>query len=227
LNWNSADDLQRLLNEYTRAESVPDLLKPYVPYSNIWPTIEVDDASVSSNSTQQNTEKVDTQKFAHIDAPQSRVIPGSRSHDTGLSLITSSSESKKEIQDLPKETEQTSSISPQPLSDVKILPITSSIAPVAEALEEENVTDFVSLEDISPDDILPGPARSNYDGSDTESFYSLNLDEDASSHSEQKDLPKIPERKYRYRKTIVPTQKQIKVMELVDGKNEIVFEIEV
>ena len=34
-------------------------------------------------------------------------------------------------------------------------------------------------------------------------------------------------RKYLYRKSLLPTQQQLKDMNLVDGENEIVFEVEV
>ena len=105
--------------------------------------------------------------------------------------------------------------------------------------EDENVMtndDFLSLHDISHDDILPGPARGDvYDGSDTDSFYSLSLDDGdagqvsaagaaSTANDEKKRL--VP-RKYLYRKTLVPTQAQIQAMELQDGQNEIVFEVEV
>ena len=112
----------------------------------------------------------------------------------------------------------------------------------------------LQLLDISLEDICPGPARGDiYDGdSDTDSYYSLSLDEGESSRSMSFDDSRADSsaglpppalegafaatgspsgrriaRKYLYRKSLLPTQQQLKDMNLVDGENEIVFEVEV
>ena len=128
----------------------------------------------------------------------------------------------------------------------------------------------LSLLEISLEDICPGPARGEMygyqcnDASDTESYYSLSLDEgdegaatDADNGPEDGSsigiaVPRIVTygnfssvpyvmcgtadhtevsrkiaRKYLYRKSLVPTQGQLESMGLVDGENEIIFEVDV
>jgi hypothetical protein len=235
LNWNSADDFQRLLNEYTTADAVPDLLLPYVNYSNVWPTVDHDETS-----TQTSANAADEKIPRNL-----QTIASSRSHDTGLAMIgiqkkkqlsednSSTSKAREDKEENPK----VNLIASPKLVSISDEKMKSSADVMAdEALKEDDGIEFLSLEDISADEILPGPAREVYDGSDTESFYSLNLDDDNCSHSsgsasasasEKKSSTTTTERKYRYRKTLVPSQEQIKSMELVDGMNEINFEVEV
>lgn len=220
LNWNSADDFQRLLNEYTSADAVPDLLKPYINYSNIWPTGEIEDGDLQAKISQ----NLSSPKFS-INSP---TLISSTSHDSGLAMIAKNIETKI----LPVSPEEVSKIDTIGSPPLNILPDGKSKTMIYdtddnEALQEEEVVEFLSLEDISPDEILPGPAREVYDGSDTDSFYSLSLDDETSSHTSGQTGQNNPDRKYRYRKTLIPTQDQIKLMDLQDGMNEINFEVEV
>jgi hypothetical protein len=236
LNWNSADDFQRLLNEYTNADAVPDLLLPYVTYPNAWPTVDTD----HETSTVQTLSSISANLSDDTTPRQIQSLTLSRSHDTGLSMIglkTQESKKQSSTEDFKEKSPTLTFIASPKLtaqSDEKTKGSTEVVV-ADEALKEDDGIEFLSLEDISPDEILPGPAREVYDGSDTDSFYSLNLDDDNLSHSSSSatgsanDPKKTSptERKYRYRKTLVPTQEQIKLMELVDGMNEINFEVEV
>jgi hypothetical protein len=173
LDWNSVEDFQRLINAFSRLETVPDLLKPYRSITSV--------ANDSGNESKG-------------DVVESSV---STSSDTLNVNIGSNS---------------------------RVPPISTTVSkdnhPVTEGMDLQ----VLSLNDISPDDILPGPARGDiYDdtASDTDSYYSLSLDEDETGNPRQ-----IP-RRYLYRKSLVPTQDQILSMELIDGQNELSFEIEV
>ena len=84
--------------------------------------------------------------------------------------------------------------------------------------------ELVSLEDaelslLSLDDISPEPARGDIYDSDTDSYHSLSLEEGESGIAGIK--------KYRYRKSLVPTQEHLLGLDLKDGENEIVFQLEV
>jgi hypothetical protein len=238
LNWNSADDFQRLLNEYTTADAVPDLLKPYVAYSNLWPT-EDNEEVILSTGQKESSKTAIPESFSTIITTQTLSV--SRSHDSALSNLRDA-----------KKTSQPSEVNQSNKADSLGTPLGSPILNSLpdgktnhssnttnfddEALKEGgdgDIVEYLSLEDISPDEILPGPAREVYDGSDTDSFYSLSLEDDNHSHASSAELNKnaqtntTSERKYRYRKTLVPSQEQIKSMNLVDGLNEISFEAEV
>ena len=85
----------------------------------------------------------------------------------------------------------------------------------------ETDVELVSLEDtelclLSLDDISPEPARGDIYDSDTDSFHSLSLEDGESGHT----------KKYRYRKSLIPTQEQLTALALKDGENEIVFQLE-
>ncbi len=141
-----------------------------------------------------------------------------------------------------------------------IAPQDSSSVAVAGDASAKNDSDIsgnldltqLQLLNISLEDICPGPARGDiYDGdSDTDSYYSLSLDEGESARSMSFDDARVDSsagqppllegdvppgsssgrrisRKYLYRKSLLPTQQQLKDMNLVDGENEIVFEVEV
>eukprot|EP00604_Paraphysomonas_vestita_P003357 CAMPEP_0174818958 /NCGR_PEP_ID=MMETSP1107-20130205/1920_1 /TAXON_ID=36770 /ORGANISM="Paraphysomonas vestita, Strain GFlagA" /LENGTH=1171 /DNA_ID=CAMNT_0016031619 /DNA_START=297 /DNA_END=3809 /DNA_ORIENTATION=- len=307
LNWNSADDFQRLLNRYTINDTVPDLLKPYVAYSNLWPTSNNDDDSSTNQSfekdgieTPNKDDKVikgiststslksatnttiisSTSISISSSSPTTTITPNiptlsnSQSHDTGLSLMLSKNNSDNKKQEEIKVFESTvgitSTSTTTTTTTTMIMSNTTTITatsmnviipddkkvnintttgnnngnninsliveekkydPEVLAGNDDDNIEFLSLEDISPDEILPGPARGDYDGSDTDSFYSLNLDDENSSHAsgvvgDSKVNSKDTNRKYRYRKTLVPTQEQIKSLDLTDGKNEITFEVE-
>jgi hypothetical protein len=104
--------------------------------------------------------------------------------------------------------------------------------PASEKLDLQKL----SLLEISLEDICPGPARGELgfnDNSDTDSYYSLSMDESEDEIAGQEPLDHIQgierkiARKYLYRKSLVPTQQQLLAMDLVTGENDIVFEAEV
>ena len=89
-------------------------------------------------------------------------------------------------------------------------------------------TDMLSLDNISPDEI-------RNDESDTESFYSLSIDDVEScsgnnapetSEGGEKRGDHRKSRKYLYRKSLVPSQEQVQAMNLLNGRNEITFQVE-
>ena len=210
------------MNEYTTADAVPDLLKPYVAYSNLWPTEDNDDSVASMGH--------EPLKLTHPESLPSVITSptlfASRSHDSALSMIATNI--RETARPIPPET-NSPNVNSMPDEKTKIISDATNFDD--EALKEEDAVEYLSLEDISPDEILPGPAREVYDGSDTDSFYSLSFEDDNHSHaSGGSGLNKNSnsgERKYRYRKTLVPSQEQIKSMDLTDGLNEISFEAEV
>lgn len=84
-----------------------------------------------------------------------------------------------------------------------------------ESIEDSELS-LLSIEDISPE-----PARGDIYDSDTDSYYSLSLSlEDGESGA-------AGARKYRYRKSLVPTQEHLLELNLKDGENEVVFQLEV
>lgn len=82
--------------------------------------------------------------------------------------------------------------------------------------------EYVSLQDISLEDISPEPARGDVYDSDTDSYTSLSLEGDADAPSG--GLVRV--RKYLYQKSLVPTQEQLQGLNLKDGANTVVFELE-
>lgn len=298
LDWNSVDDFQRLLNECTRQDSVPDLLKPYVT-GTLWGEddenedgsggLDIDLSTSSSNTTGAKVErsaatvggisteqemkalpKLDPSKKkniskAYVDMSSpvelSRGVSNhsgnssvgamaiSKSHGTGLDMmgIATSPPLGLSLAEKPSYAAVTAAadgaivdhgavtvaVDSEELIEVDVDVDDGMIA------AQDTAEDFLSLHDISLDDILPGPARGDvYDGSDTDSFYSLSIDDNEAATSVQqansvdnvkdndKERARVLSRKYLYRKTLVPTQEQIQAMELQDGQNEIVFEVE-
>jgi hypothetical protein len=89
----------------------------------------------------------------------------------------------------------------------------------------------LSLLDISLDEIYPGPARGDmYSDSDSESHRSMSFDE-GDRGSLDEFLTCLPDgrmvaKRYLYRRSLVPTQEQLADMQLEEGANEIIFEVE-
>lgn len=189
-------------------------------------------------------------------------LQASRSHESGLdSLMSSLSElDMSKSLNILENHEQDTFVAASEVEGRDTAPIgpcdVATVGNIAKSiLEVENYAEgkvsidvqVDTLEDISPEDIRPGPARgdiTNTDESDTESFYSLNVDDIESCSSvnqdsverrssldvdvkESDDLRDLPRsRKYLYRKSLVPSQGQLKAMNLVNGQNEITFIVE-
>lgn len=81
--------------------------------------------------------------------------------------------------------------------------------------------DTFSLHDIPLDMISPEPAGGDFYDSDTESYLSLSLDDGESGKNDFKKP-----RKYRYRRVLVPSQDQLRSLDLNDGENEVTFELQ-
>mmetsp|Transcript_20209 Transcript_20209/g.29016 ORF Transcript_20209/g.29016 Transcript_20209/m.29016 type:complete len:1153 (+) Transcript_20209:94-3552(+) len=253
LDWNSVDDFQRLLSECTRADSVPDLLKPYVTNQAAW--VEDMDNSTSSLATDDHPAvgievaskggRVETLPTSPINSS----VSASRSHDTGLNQLSQLAQAgsppqidfdinnhrRKISTEAPgKDAEDLVRMNSLALSDTDPTSMDIGVTEEGSTTGDDGTegVDFLSLHDISADDILPGPARGDvYDGSDTDSFYSLSLEEGEGGAqslygSAQAGTGRVLPRKYLYRKTLVPNQEQIKAMDLQDGENEISFEVE-
>jgi hypothetical protein len=120
--------------------------------------------------------------------------------------------------------------------------------------EGDTDNDNISLQDIDFDDISPEPAGGDFYDSDTDSYLSLSLEDGETGrtssgkagfhavgaafagsktggaaggpHSEGAALPRRRFRRYRYRKVLVPSQEQLELLNLQDGANDIVFELE-
>ena len=121
-------------------------------------------------------------------------------------------------------------------------------APVEVEIETDN--DHISLEDIGLDEISLEPRGGDYNDSDTDSYLSLSLEDgesgsltsgDRESHrgrdrhhrfgeadkaSYLQQYRQQTQRRYRYRKVLVPSQEQLEMLELQDGLNEIEFELD-
>jgi hypothetical protein len=82
-----------------------------------------------------------------------------------------------------------------------------------ESIEDSELS-LLSIEEISPE-----PARGDIYDSDTDSYHSLSL--------EDGEFGVSGARKYRYRKSLVPTQEHLLGLNLKDGENEVVFQLEV
>ena len=121
-----------------------------------------------------------------------------------------------------------------------------SVSSVCEEVEREDIDvdleQDCSVQDIPLDDISPHPARSHmYDNdSDTDSYQSMDEEgsvsgvpgEDAGGGSGEGlatgGVPSAPPaRRYKYRKSLVPSQAQLQSFNLKDGVNEITFLAEV
>ena len=121
-----------------------------------------------------------------------------------------------------------------------------SVSSVCEEVEREDIDvdleQDCSVQDIPLDDISPHPARSHmYDNdSDTDSYQSMDEEgsvsgvpgEDAGGRSGEGlatgGVPSAPPaRRYKYRKSLVPSQAQLQSFNLKDGVNEITFLAEV
>lgn len=120
-------------------------------------------------------------------------------------------------------------------------------APIEVEIETDN--DHISLEDIALDEISLEPTRGDYNDSDTDSYLSLSLEDgesgsltsgDRESHrgkdrhrfgdtdnsSYLQQYRQQTQRRYRYRKVLVPSQEQLEMLDLQDGLNEIEFELD-
>lgn len=102
---------------------------------------------------------------------------------------------------------------------------------VEEEQEGETDGDHLSLQDIALEDISPEPAGGDFYDSDTDSYMSLSLEDGESGQDDRnmddKDKVRRPRyRRYRYRKVLVPSKEQLELLGLVDGENEISFEVE-
>jgi hypothetical protein len=108
--------------------------------------------------------------------------------------------------------------------------LSSPMAPIAEGLEGvegvegEGDTDReqLSLEDIPYEAICPEPAGGDFYDSDTDSYLSLSLEDGESRYGEGD----TQERKFKYRKVLVPTQENLITLGLQDGENSVTFELE-
>jgi hypothetical protein len=90
--------------------------------------------------------------------------------------------------------------------------------------------DALSLHDIPMEEISPEPAGGDFYDSDTESYLSLSVEDGydtgsvnsaGGSHREHAGGA----RKYRYRKVLVPSQEQLQSLALLDGENEVAFDL--
>jgi len=176
----------------------------------------------------------------------------SRSYESGLNSLLSSSKSltvpanisgtdmrTSGLTDVATESKELSKISRVSSIDANTKNDVKEKAAVVTEGHRDSCVDILSLENISPDDIRPGPARgdiTNNDESETESFYSLNFDDEVDSsvyienqntsdgaNSVEAITGPDRSRKYLYRKSLVPSQEQLKAMNLVNGQNEITF----
>lgn len=269
LGWNSVDDFQRLLNECTRQDSVPDLLKPYITgaYESMWEEdgegdLDRSTSSAVSGRTRSMLSSEEGNDRKALDArtkvtaatkksdslvnsdgipavQRKRTVSGSVSHATGLDMMAATST-------VPTFRERSRNANNKDSNGRSVNKEITVSSPSCERNDPQTRTsaddaecseDFLSLHDISHDDIHPGPARGEFDGSDTDSFYSLSLDEGevgatmAATTGSTKDTGATNAtsgvRKYLYRKTLVPSQEQIQAMNLEDGQNEISFQVEV
>ena len=129
--------------------------------------------------------------------------------------------------------------------ELAIIPIMAT--PPEVEIETDN--DHISLEDIALDEISLEPNRGDYNDSDTDSYLSLSLEDgesgsltsgDRESHrgrdryrfgdpensSYLQQYRQQTQRRYRYRKVLIPSQEQLEMLDLQDGLNEIEFELE-
>lgn len=93
---------------------------------------------------------------------------------------------------------------------------TSSFVPI---VMEDPEQEHLSLEDIPYDMISPEPAGGDFYDSDTDSYLSGSL-------SDSEPGAPLNLHKFRYRKVLVPNQCSLQSLELQDGVNEIIFEVE-
>lgn len=121
-------------------------------------------------------------------------------------------------------------------SDVSATIDKQETTPTLETSRPENVMKpldlkQLSLLDISLDEIYPGPARGDmYSDSDSESHRSMSYD-DGDRGSLDESLTSLSDgrlvaKRYLYRRSLVPTQQQLIDMQLEEGENEIIFEVE-
>lgn len=96
---------------------------------------------------------------------------------------------------------------------------------------EDDVISAASIGNVSHDEILPGPASGDLYDSDSDSYSrsgsrAQSMDEAASYTSADSDTD-IHARRYRYRRSLVPSKEQLKKLDLVDDRNEISFTVPV
>ena len=125
--------------------------------------------------------------------------------------------------------------------DTNITSTTTVTVEVQEA-EVETDNDHISLEDIALEEISLEPMRGDFYDSDTDSYLSLSLDDGESGSLTSGDRESLrsrerngsmlqqyrkqTQRRYRFRKVLVPSQEQLESLDLQDGENEIEFELE-
>lgn len=91
-----------------------------------------------------------------------------------------------------------------------------SAGPDDVSLSEDTDIEFLSLQDISLEDISPEPARGDVYDSDTDSYTSLSLEDGEPGRV----------KRYLYQKSLVPSTEQLQSLDLKDGRNEVVFQVE-
>jgi hypothetical protein len=118
-----------------------------------------------------------------------------------------------------------------PSANEELSPTTRLESPRMDDASKQIDLKQLSLLDISLDEIYPGPARGDmYSDSDSESHRSMSYD-DGDRGSLDESLTSLPDgrmvaKRYLYRRSLVPTQEQLADMQLEEGANEIIFEVE-
>ncbi|RYG62494.1 hypothetical protein EON64_17765, partial [archaeon] len=100
--------------------------------------------------------------------------------------------------------------------------------------EDSTDQDHISLQDVAFEDISPEPADGDFYESDTDSYLSLSLEDDEDSPTKKEGkaasgmitMRRRKFRRYRYKKVLVPSNEQLQLFHLKDGKNELAFELD-
>ena len=224
----------------------PDILKDFVAgdpatYGDMWRWDSPDSAAnedapndVLVNPTNKETQTkkiVQIAKDLTVTAQElsafTPVVPGVGINASSSLVTNATGQLPPEGTIIPNSSKNTTSAAASAFADINECGSSSIRSNSLEGTGEGETDDErLSLQDIPMDEISPEPAGSDFYDSDTESFLSLSVEDgDTASVNSAGGSQREYGRKYRYRKVLVPSQDQLQSLQLLDGENEVAFDL--